>query len=107
MQEIQLEAIAKQSLTTVLDNVLYELALLETNGCMSADVTRGGKRVVSGQRIVAGQLAIPYRFAEDGMGNFLFLTKDNALPYYDQFATTQTLLFATNAELEAVRNGSA
>lgn len=105
MQEIALQAIPKQQLTVVLNNVLYSMSLLETNGCMSFDLDRGGERILSGQRIVAGELLLPYRYTEGGQGNFLFLTKDGALPYYDQFATTQTLIYASNDELEAVRNG--
>lgn len=106
MQEIGLQAIPKQSLSVVLDNVLYAIELIETNGCMSFNLDRAGVRVLSGQRIVAGQLLLPYDYTEDGQGNFMFLTKDGALPYYDQFTTTQTFLYASNAELEAVRNGS-
>lgn len=106
MQEIGLQAIPKQSLSVVLNDVLYNLEIIETNGCMSFNLDRAGVRVISGQRIVAGQLLLPYLYTENGQGNFMFLTKDGALPYYDQFVATQTFLYASNAELEAARNGS-
>lgn len=107
MQEIGLQAIPKQNLSVVLGNVLYNLDIIETNGCMSFNLDRAGVRVISGQRIVARQLLLPYPYTEGGLGNFLFLTNDGALPYYDQFTTTQTFIFASNDELEAVRNGGA
>ena len=107
MLEIGLQAIPKQSLSVVLNNVLYALDIIETNGCMSYNLDRAGTRVLSGQRIVAGQLLLPYRYTEGGQGNFLFLTVGGELPYYDQFTTTQTFIYASNVELEAVRNGGA
>lgn len=101
-----LQSIARQSFSIVLDNTLYALAVLETNGCMSLNIDRAGVRVLSGQRCVAGQLNIPYKIQEAMQGNFLFETANDDLPYYDQFGLTQTFIFASNAEIQAVRNGS-
>ena len=107
MQEILLQAIPKQNLSVVLDNVLFNIDIIETNGCMSFNLDRAGVRVISGQRIVAGQLLLPYQYTEGGAGNFMFLTNNGDLPYYDQFTTTQSFIYASNDELEAVRNGGA
>lgn len=106
MQTIALQAIPKQSLSIVLDNILYEIALLETNGCMSLNLTRGGEPVVNGQRCVAGTLLLPYKTLEKNFGNFMFLTNAGDLPYYDQFTATQALLYASPADLEAARDGT-
>lgn len=106
MEQIALQAIPKQSFNIVLASVLYTITLLETNGCMSISITRAGVDVLDGQRVVAGKLCIPYQPLEGGDGNFMFLTQNNDLPYYDQFGSTQTFLYASNAELEAVRDGS-
>lgn len=103
MNVIALQAIPKQSFPVTLNGTSYIIDLLETNGCMSMNVTRAGEVVALGQRCVAGQLVLPYLSMEDGQGNFLFLTQNDALPSYDQFGLTQTLLFASNAELLAVR----
>lgn len=103
MLTLALQAIPNQSFTVVLDNVLYEIGIIETNGCMSLNLTRANVVVLSGQRCVAGQLLIPYRAEEAQSGNFMFLTANNDLPYWDQFTATQTLIYASNAELEAVR----
>lgn len=105
MQTINdLQPIPNQQLTVVLDGVLYDLTIRETNGCMSMDVARGGEVVVEGQRIVAGTPVLPYVSLEGSFGNFVFLTEAGDLPFYDQFGVTQTLVFATAAEIGAIRN---
>lgn len=105
MQVIALQSIPKQSLSIALDGVLYDIDVLSTNGCMSLNITRANVRVVSGQRAVAGQLVLPFKVDEDGAGNFMFLTQDDDLPAYLKFNSTQAFLYATNAELAAVRDG--
>lgn len=105
MQQITLQAIPKQSLSIVLAGLLYDIDILSTNGCVSLNVARSSVRVVSGQRAVAGQLVLPFALQEDGEGNFMFLTQDGELPAYDQFTSTQSFLYASNAELESVRDG--
>lgn len=106
MREIELQAIPNQSFSVVLDNTNYEIAVRETGGVMSVDVTRQNVRVVSGARVVAGQLILNYADLEDGQGNFMFLTKDGDMPYYDQFGNTQFLMYASATELAAVRNAT-
>lgn len=103
METIGLQAIPNQQLTVVLDAVLYNLTFRATNGCMSVDMLRAGEVVVSGQRIVAGQPFLPYVVLEGQYGNFVMLTQDGDLPYYDQFGLTQTLVWATAAEIGAIR----
>lgn len=104
MQVVPLQAMPNQQLTVVLDGVLYDLTVRETNGCMSMDVIRAGEVVVSGQRCVAGSLVLPYISLESTFGNFAFLTQNDDLPYWDQFGATQTLVFATGVEIGAIRN---
>lgn len=107
MQTIDLQTIPNQQLTVVLDGVLYSLTLRLTNGCMSVDVTRAGDPVVSGQRIVAGAPFLPYVALEGAYGNFIMLTQDGDLPDYTQFGLTQTLIWATAAEIGTIRAGAA
>lgn len=107
MQTIALQALPNQQLTVVLDGILYDLTFRVTNGCMSVDILRGGEPVVMGQRIVAGYPFIPYESLEGSYGNFIMLTQDGDLPYYDQFGITQTLLWATAAEIGAIRTEAA
>jgi len=105
MQVLTLQAIPKQEFTVSLDGTLYDIAILATAGCMSANISRNGVVVESGARCVAGQPLINYADLEDGFGNFIFLTGNNNqdLPDYTQFANSQTLVYASPAELAAVR----
>lgn len=105
MLQIPLNAIPNQELTVVLDGVLYDLTLKETNGCMSVDVTRAGVVVIRGQRCVAGSPILPYVSLEGQFGNFAFVTNDGDLPYYDQFGVSQALIYASEFEIGAIRNG--
>lgn len=101
MKQIAIEAIPNQSLSINLDDGLYNITLKSTNGCMSADIVRDGETILSGERIAAGTPLIPYRYLESG--NFMLLTDDDDLPDYTKFGITQTLIYATQAELEALR----
>lgn len=107
MLVIPLQVLPKQSFTVVLADLLYTVDVIETGGCMSMNVTRADEVVVTGQRCVAKQLVLPYAALEDGLGNFMFLTMNDELPHYELFASTQALVFASNAELEAVRGTDA
>jgi hypothetical protein len=101
MIEITLDAIPNQSLTIQLDNNFYEISIKETNGAMAATIFRNDVVIISGARIVAGIPLLPYPYQEDG--NFLLLTANDDIPYYTQFGITQTLIYASQSELEAIR----
>jgi len=107
MQTIALQAIPNQQLTVVLDGILYDITLRDVGGCMAADISRAGDVVVQGKRVVAGRPILPFVSLEGEYGNFAILTQGGDLPYYDQFGATQTLIFATTAEIGAIRNGLA
>ena len=104
MQVLPIQAIAKQAFSVVLDGVLYDIAILETNNCMSLNVTRAGVDIADGRRAVAGQLILA-RNEEGGLGNFFFLTQNGEIPYYTSFNVSQSFLYASVAELDAVRDG--
>lgn len=101
MQQISLDAVPNQSLSVVLNNVRYDLTIKETRGVMVADIVRNDVPVVTGARIVAGQLIIPSLYQEDG--NFCIDSEIGAIPYWTEFGVTQFLFFFTAAELEAER----
>lgn len=103
MLTISLVALPNQELTVSLDGILYDLAIRETNGCMSMDVTRAGVTVVQGQRCVADAPVLPYVALEGPYGNFVFLTNAGDLPYWTQFTSDQTLVFGTAVEIAAAR----
>lgn len=101
MIDIGLTAVANQSLSIQLDNRQYEIALHEANGVMSVSVTRDNERLVSNMRLTAGTPVLPYRYQESG--NFLLTVDGEALPYWDQFGVTQSLVYLTTEEIEELR----
>lgn len=104
MIDIELAAIANQGLSIQLDGLFYEIDIREVNGAMAASITREGVPVVSNMRVTAGTPLLPYRYQESG--NFVLLTDNEALPYWDQFGDTQFLVYVSPAELEAYRAGA-
>ena len=113
MIEIPLQAIPNQTLSVQLDNNQYDIvisAITSTtadNGTIAADVlmavdiVRNNIPIVTGFRAVAGFPIIPYHYLENG--NFSFLTMDDEYPDYRQFGITQSLIYASESELEAIR----
>lgn len=102
MKEIPLKAIERQNFTIMLDNKLFDITIKECNGIMAATIIRGDELLVSNRRICAGVPLIPEGHLEEG--NFAFITDDDNLPYYTRFETTDVLLYASAAEVEAIRN---
>lgn len=105
MITIPLQAVPNQSLSIRLDDALYDIAVKETNGCMSASIARDSVLLVQNLRCVAGTPLLALRYLEHGDFLFVAVSGDESLPYYDAFGTTQILVYASPAELEAFRNG--
>lgn len=104
MIEIALAVIPNQAFSIRLDNQVYDVTLKETDGVMSATIVRDGVTILSGTRVVAGTPLIPYEYLESG--NFMLLTDDDDLPDYTKFGISQSLIYASQAELEALRAGT-
>ncbi|MCD1124805.1 hypothetical protein LPW36_01940 [Jinshanibacter sp. LJY008] len=101
MKKINLAVTPNQSFSILLDGHNYEITLKETRGVMSCTIIRDEITILSGCRIVAGYPLIPYEYLETG--NFIFLTDNDELPNWEKFST-QTLLYASQAELEVITN---
>ena len=101
MQLINIDATANQSFSVRLNNVRYDISIKEANGVMVASIVRDGVPVVSGARIVAGELIIPFQYQEDG--NFVIDTLNEEIPYWTSFGVTQFLYFFSADELEEER----
>lgn len=70
---------------------------------MAADVARDDVTLIRGVRLVAGSPVLPYaRLMGSGPGNFLLMTTDGALPWWEQFGVSQYLYYYTLAELQAM-----
>ena len=106
MQTIALEQAANQALSLTIDSHRYEIAVRFAGGIMAVDISRDGTALVTGERAVAGTPLFPYLYLEDQSGSFTFITPDDELPDYTRFGIDHFLIYASNAELEAVRAGA-
>lgn len=103
MRTINLSTVPSQSLSVRLDDIRFVLRFKEAAGIMAVDITADEEVLLTGCRVLAGEPLIPYRRLE--AGNFVLLTLDGALPDWRQFGNTQTLVYLSAAEIEAIRNG--
>jgi hypothetical protein len=101
MIEINLSSIPNQSLTVQLGGFIWDITLKETKGVMSATISRDNELLIQNVRCCPGTPLLPYRYQESG--NFMFVTNDDEYPYYTQFNNTQSLIFASQDELEVIR----
>lgn len=101
MIDINLTAIPNQSLTIKLEDSLYTITVKETRGVMSLDLLRDNEAVLLGSRMLPNSPLIPYRYLESG--NFVMLCDGEEYPDYRLFGDTQSLVYVTVAELEALR----
>jgi len=107
MVEIPIEAIANQELSVTLDGIRYVITLREGNGqTCNVSVQINGVTAISNVRAMPLQNILPYEYLEGVGGNFAFVVDDGeSYPYWENFATTQRLIYASHDELEAIRNG--
>lgn len=100
MRTIPIVATPNQSLSIRVDNIRLVLRIKEASGVMVADLERDGEIIISGTRVLAGEPIIPYRYLEDG--NFLLLTINDELPDWNAFGASQSLVYMTAAEVDAI-----
>lgn len=104
MIEIPISAIPNQSFSIRLDNSQYDIRIHTCNNIMAFDIVRDGVEIVTGARAVAGYPIIPYDYLENG--NFVIITANDEYPNYVQFGITQFLIYASQAEIGALRAGT-
>ena len=103
IQQIPIQPIPNQSFTVVLDNVSFDIVLKFTVNVMSATISADGVLLVQNTRVVPGFPIIPYRYLEQG--NFVIQTLNDDYPNYEQFGTSQQLIYASQEQLELIRGG--
>lgn len=101
MKEIPIKVFARQSLSVMLEQSLYEISLKECNGIMAATVIRDGVTIVSNRRVCAGMTIIPEGHLEEG--NFVILTENGEIPYYTGFESTDVMVYLTIDETQELR----
>lgn len=94
------EQIPNQTLSIVLDNDRYQIALLSTGTSTVADISINESVVLQGVRCVGGTPLIPYKYLRPESGNFIFSTPDEEIPYWTNFGITQFLFYFSATELE-------
>jgi len=107
MQELPLESIPNQELSITFDTVRYVITLREgASQTCTVSITANGNSVIDNVRAMPNQNLLPYAYLEGDGGNFAFLVNDGeSYPYWEEFGITQKLIYASPAELEAIRNG--
>lgn len=100
MQVIPLVTEANQEFTVRLSDFRFTMRLKEANGVMVADLTVDDAVILSASRVLAGEPIIPYTYLE--AGNFLLLTDADALPDWEQFGVTQSLVYLSPDEIAAL-----
>lgn len=106
MINLNIQPIANQTLSGSWDGINnYEITLKSCGSVTAATITRSSAteeltELVSNIICVAGTPLLPYGYLENG--NFMFLTLNDELPNYTQFGATQQLIYASEAELEAI-----
>jgi hypothetical protein len=100
MREIPLEALPNQSFSIRLDDDLYSFELKTIQDVMTVTIYRGQTLIQQGLRAVAGAPLIPFKYLQSG--NFLFITENEALPYWTEFGVTQQLLYFSAEEIAAL-----
>lgn len=98
MRTISLDAIPNQEFSVTLDNNRWDIIIKECDGVMCCTLVLNDVPLLSGQRLVAGSPAIPYKYMQDS-GNFWLLTENDELPYYDRFGVDQTFVYASPGEI--------
>ncbi len=101
MIQIPLSPVPNQSFSIRATDHNYELTIKAAKGIMAVTIVRDNIILLSNIRAVAQFPLIPYRYLESG--NFLILTQNDDLPDYTKFGDSQTLIYANQDELEALR----
>lgn len=101
MRLIPLAAVPNQSLSVTLGGARWDIRIRVAGRSMVADVRRDGVDIVLGQRIVPGELIVPYPYllSAGEYVNFGITTVGDEYPWWEQFGDTQRLVSVTAADL--------
>lgn len=108
MQQIPITNIPNQSFSISLDNNQYDIRIHSAHddnepgtGIVTFDITINNAIILTGIRAVAGFPIIPSAYLENG--NFIVVTMNDDYPDWRQFGLTQALIYASQAELNAIQ----
>lgn len=102
MRIIELAATPNQSFSVTLEGNRWDFVIKQAVTSMIADVTLNEVVRLTGIRIVAETPIIPYEYLQ-GAGNFIILTENEEIQYWERFGVDQIMVFATPEEIEAAK----
>jgi len=101
--QVTLAAVSNQTFSVkTSDGIRWRFRVYETNGCMSADVTKDDVPILAGQRLVSGSPIVPYVHMMATGGSWVMVTDRGAMPWWEQFGISQFLTYTTAAEIKAM-----
>lgn len=106
MRIIDLAATPNQSFSVTLEGNRWDFVIKQATTSMIADVTLNEVMRLTGIRIVAETPIIPYEYLQ-GEGNFIILTENEEIPYWERFGIDQIMVFATAEEIAASKLAAA
>lgn len=101
MQTVPIQPVPNQQFSFSADNNTYSIILKATALIMSASISINGVLVIEGLRAAAWRVIIPSEYQENG--NFMFMTQNLQLPWYQKFGVSQSLVYLSQAELQSIR----
>lgn len=90
-----------QTFTTVLDSIFFTITIKYLYGVMGITINAAGSDIITNQSIVIGTPIIDYVYLQ--AGNFFFLTANEDVADYTKFGASQILIYASQAEMDAIR----
>lgn len=108
MQGIQLQTNNPNfEFTVTLEQNKYDIAIRTIGDRTYMSVDCNGADVIDGVLCVPGAIVLPYAYLEGQGGNFVWVTANDNYPNWNNFGTTDFLLYISVAELASLRNGTA
>ena len=108
MQQLILQAIPNQRFQFVADGQQYDIRIWSDGDDMTfMDVTMNGQVTGTSFPCLVGQQVMQFSYLEGAGGNFFWSTASGNNPQWENFATDDTLWYASNAELAAQRAANA
>lgn len=92
MREIPLIPVPNQHLQITINDDRWDLTIKVARNMMVCDIRRNDAIVMLATRAITDAPLIPYSYLAS-TGNFAFLTERDALPWYEEFGKTQSLIF--------------
>lgn len=102
---IEIKAIANQSIKISAGGARWEIILNDCDGFMVSSIRKDGVAITDGIRIVYGTPLLPYKYMEQG--NFvLYMDSSRDRAAYQRFGIDQFLYYIDQEGIDALRSES-